>query len=69
MGVAGILTPKEILGGLANEQIIIIIVLLLIGDIIRSKGILNNFFEKFVFRGAKNYHRFLGRMMFMVAGS
>lgn len=69
LGVAGILTPKEILGGLANEQIIIIIVLLLIGDIIRSKGILNNFFEKFVFRGAKSYRSFLGRMMFMVAGS
>lgn len=69
LGVAGILTPKEILGGLANEQIIIIIVLLLIGDIIRSKGILNNFFERYVFRGAKSYRSFLGRMMFMVAGS
>lgn len=69
LGIAGILTPKEILGGFANEQIIIIIVLLLLGDIIRSKGILNNFFEKFVFRGARTYHRFLARMMFMVAGS
>lgn len=69
LGITGILTPKEILGGFANEQIIIIIVLLLIGDIIRSKGILNNFFEKLVFRGAKTYHNFLGRMMFMVAGS
>ncbi|NPD46758.1 SLC13 family permease [Lentimicrobium sp. S6] len=69
LGFAGILSPKEILSGFANEQIIIIIVLLLIGDIIRSKGILNNFFEKFVFRGARTYHRFLGRMMFMVAGS
>lgn len=69
LGFAGILTPKEILSGFANEQIIIIIVLLLLGDIIRSKGILNNFFEKYVFRGARTYHRFLGRMMFMVAGS
>ena len=69
LGIAGILAPKEILGGFANEQIIIIIVLLLIGDIIRSKGILNNFFENLVFKGSKTYKSFLGRMMVMVAGS
>ena len=45
LGLTGILTPKEILSGFANEQIFVIIVLLLIGDIIKSKGILNNFFE------------------------
>lgn len=68
LGLTGILTPKEILSGFANEQIIVIIVLLLIGDIIKSKGILNNFFEKLVFRGARTYNRFLGRMMYVVAG-
>ena len=68
LGLTGILTPKEILSGFANEQIIVIIVLLLIGDIIKSKGILNNFFEKLVFRGAGTYNRFLGRMMYVVAG-
>ncbi len=68
LGLAGILTPKEVLSGFANEQIIVIIVLLLIGDIIKSKGILNNFFEKLVFRGAGTYNRFLGRMMYVVAG-
>lgn len=68
LGLTGILTPKEILIGFANEQIIVILVLLLIGDIIKSKGILNNFFEKLVFRGAETYNRFLGRMMYVVAG-
>jgi di/tricarboxylate transporter len=67
LGLTGILTPKEILSGFANEQIIVIIALLLIGDIIKSKGILNNFFEKLVFRGAQTYNRFLGRMMYVVA--
>jgi len=69
LGIFGILSPKEILGGFANEQIVVVIVLLLIGDIIKSKGILNNFFEEFVFKGSKTYKSFLGRMMLMVAGS
>lgn len=69
LGISGILTPKEILGGFANEQIIVIIVLLLIGDIIRSKGILNIFFERYVFKGATTYRNFKARMMFLIAGS
>jgi len=69
LGIAGILSPKEILGGFANEQIIVIIVLLLIGDIIRSKGILNNFFERWVFKGATTHRNFQARMMFLTAGS
>jgi di/tricarboxylate transporter len=69
LGIAGILSPREILSGFANEQIVVIIVLLLIGEIIRSKGILNSFFERYVFKGSNTYKSFLGRMMFMVAGS
>lgn len=69
LGIAGILTPKEILSGFANEQIIIIIILLAIGDIIRKKGILTGFFEKQVFNGSKTYTNFLARMSFMIAGS
>ena len=69
LGITGIISPKEILGGFANEQIVIIIVLLLIGDIIKSKGILNNFFEKLIFKSANSYQSFLNRMMFMIAGS
>lgn len=69
LGIAGILTPKEILSGFANEQIIIIIILLLIGDIIRKKGILTGFFEKRVFNGSKTYTNFMARMSFMIAAS
>lgn len=69
LGITGILSPKEILGGFANEQIIVIIVLLLIGDIIRSKGILNNFFERHAFKGSTTYRNFQARMMFLIAGS
>ena len=69
LGISGILTPREILGGFANEQIIIIIILLLIGDIIRKKGVLNVFFEKRIFNGSKSYPNFMARMTFMIAGS
>lgn len=69
LGIAGILTPREILSGFANEQIIIIIILLLIGDIIRKKGILNVFFEKRLFNGSRTHRNFMARMSFMVAGS
>ncbi|RLD38567.1 MAG: SLC13 family permease [Bacteroidetes bacterium] len=69
LGISGILTPREILGGFANEQIIIIIILLLIGDIIRKKGVLNVFFEKWIFNGSKSYPNFMARMTFMIAGS
>ncbi len=69
LGIAGVLSPAEILNGFANEQLVVIIVLLLIGDIIRAKGILNNFFERFVFKGATTYHNFKARMMFLIAGA
>jgi di/tricarboxylate transporter len=69
LGIAGILTPREILGGFANEQIIIIIILLLIGDIIRKKGILTAFFDKYLFSRIDSYPKFLAKMSFMIAGS
>lgn len=69
LGISGILTPREILSGFANEQIIIIIILLMIGDIIRKKGVLNVFFEKRLFNGSQTYRNFLARMTFTVAGS
>ena len=36
LGFMGILTPSEILSGFANEQIAVVILLLIIGDIIRQ---------------------------------
>jgi di/tricarboxylate transporter len=67
LGFFGILTPKEILSGMANEQIAVIILLLLIGDIIRKTDIIDWLFDRF-FRNTTTYRGFLGRMIFVVAG-
>ena len=67
LGFFGILTPKEILNGMANEQVAVIILLLLVGDIIRKTDIIDWLFDKF-FRNTKTYRGFLGRMIFIVAG-
>ncbi len=67
LGIFGILTPKEILSGLANEQIIVIILLLLLGDIIRKSNLIDRLFDK-AFRKATTYRGFLARMIAIVAG-
>ncbi len=67
LGFFGILTPKEILSGMANEQIAVIILLLLIGNIIRKTDIIDWLFDRF-FRNTSTYRGFLGRMIFVVAG-
>ncbi len=65
LGMTGVLTPSEILSGLANEQIAIIIMLLLVGDIYRQTGVLNSLFDK-LFIGTKSPAQFRRRMMIIV---
>ena len=67
LGLFGVLTPKEILIGFGNEQIWLIIVLLIIGDIIRKKGILNRFFNYVLNRENASPKMFRLRMMIAVA--
>ena len=67
LGFFGILTPKEILSGMANEQIAVIILLLLLGDIIRKTDIIDGLFDK-VFRKTKSYRGFLIKMIVVVSG-
>jgi len=67
LGFFGVLTPAEILAGFANEQIAVIIMLLLMGDIIRRTAIIELVFDK-AFQGVKGYRGFLGRMMIIVSG-
>ena len=67
LGLFGVLTPKEILIGFGNEQIWLIIVLLIIGDIIRKKGILNRFFDFVLNRKNDSSKMFRLRMMIAVA--
>jgi di/tricarboxylate transporter len=62
LGFAGVITPGEILSGFANEQIAVIIMLLLIGDIIRHTAVIEVMFDK-VFIRAQTYKGFLSRMM------
>lgn len=66
LGLAGILTPSEILHGFANEQIAVIIMLLLIGDVIRKTSIVEIFFGK-VFRANLSYKGFMARMMLFIS--
>ena len=66
-GIFGVLSPSEILIGFGNEQIWLIIVLLIIGDIIRKKGILNRFFNYFLSRENSSTKMFRLRMMIAVA--
>ena len=66
LGVTGILSPKEILSGFANEQVIIIIMLLLLGEVIRQTTVVEIVFSK-IFQYAKNYKVFMVQLMIVVA--
>ncbi len=65
LGFFGVLTPKEILGGFANEQIAVVIMLLLIGDIIRQTAVIEVIFDR-IFRNARSYRGFQGRMLIII---
>jgi di/tricarboxylate transporter len=66
LGILGVLTPNEILSGFANEHIMVIILLLLIGEMIRNSGVLTGFFD-WAFRSSKTYKSFLSRVYMSVA--
>lgn len=67
LGTTGILTPHEMLAGFANEQIAIIVMLLLIGEIVRKTGMLDALFEK-IFSETTSYRGFLSKLMILVSG-
>ncbi len=67
LGLFGILTPSEILSGFANEQIMVIIMLLLIGEVIRQTGVLERMFDR-MFHTSKTYRSFMTRMIVVVSG-
>jgi len=67
LGVAGVLTPKEILAGFSNEQIAVIILLLLVGEVIQKTGVIDVVFDIF-FRGVGSYRQFMLRMAVAVSG-
>ncbi len=63
----GVITPKEMLAGFANEQILVIIILLLVGDVIRRTSVIDGLFDR-IFRGTNSRKGFLARMMLPVMG-
>jgi len=63
----GILTPKEMIAGFANQQVLVIIMLLLVGDIIRKTGVIDGVFDA-IFKRTKSQRGFLIKMMLPVAG-
>jgi di/tricarboxylate transporter len=66
LNIFGILSPKDILAGFSNEQIAVITLLLIIGDLVESTNVLDRWFDR-IFRKAKTYNGFLIRMMAYVA--
>ena len=66
LGVFGILTPKEILSGFANENVIVIVLLLLLGDVIRRNSIIEGIFN-LIFKRATSYKTFMLQMMSLIA--
>ncbi len=67
LGIFGVLTPTEILAGFANEQIAVIMLLLLMGDLIRQSAVLDSIFDR-IFSRATTTRGFLARMTLVVAG-
>jgi di/tricarboxylate transporter len=67
LGVFGILTPSEMISGFSNEQIAVIVMLLIVGDIMKKSNFIEMLFFK-AFQGAKTYRSFMGRMALMTAG-
>ncbi len=67
LGLFGILTPGEMLHGFANEQLAVILLLLLIGEIIRKSTLIDNLFEHF-FKRTFSYRKFIFKLIFPVSG-
>lgn len=67
LGLTGILTPKEILSGFANEQVAVVILLLLVSDVIQRTGVIEVYLNRF-FYTARTYKSFLGRMSIAISG-
>jgi len=67
LGFFNILSPQEILQGFANEQIAVVVLLLLLGDIIRRTDLIESLFDK-IFNKNMSKRNFLLKMTSLVAG-
>ncbi|HIA06897.1 MAG TPA: SLC13 family permease [Flavobacteriales bacterium] len=60
--LSGIITPQEALGGFANDQVAVIVILLILSEIIRHSSLVDKMFDA-IFSGANSVNSFLWRMM------
>ncbi len=66
LAVFGVITPREMLSGVANEHVAAVISLLLLGSILEETNILTNFLDK-IFHNVKKPRAFLLRMMLIIS--
>ena len=62
-----ILSPKDVLFGFSNEQIVDVVLLILISKVLQSTGVLSFFISK-ILKKELDYKEFLSRMMIFVSG-
>lgn len=62
----GILSPKDVLSGFSNEQIVDVVLLILVSKLLQSTGVLSFFISK-VLKENLGYKDFLARMMAFVS--
>jgi len=60
--LSGIITPQEALGGFANDQVAVIVILLILSEIIRHSSLVDKMFDA-IFSRANSVNSFLWRMM------
>lgn len=63
---AGIIDAKELLSGFANEQLVVVLLLLILSDVIQKTGLLDLSLRS-LFRPSLSYKGFLARMMTGIA--
>jgi len=67
LGVFRVLTPTEILKGFGNEQVAVVLLLLLLGDVIKRTAVVEVIFDRF-FKSARSTRGFMSRMTLLIAG-
>jgi di/tricarboxylate transporter len=67
LGVFGVLTPSEIIGGFGNEQVAVVILMLLFSDVIKKTDIIEYIFDRLFYK-TRTYRGFISRMMIAVSG-
>ncbi|MCF6242789.1 MAG: SLC13 family permease, partial [Bacteroidales bacterium] len=66
LGLFGIISTKEILQGFANEQIAVILLLIIIGNVIHKSGLIDLIFNP-LFKNVKTTKSFLRRLLLFVS--